>query len=373
MKKLIFISLLLLLFFGGTIPDRNNAPPADEPSLREKIGVMLIIGFRGTSITPNMQIVSDIQQLGIGGVILFDYDVPSKKYQRNIENVSQLKKLITDLQSLTDRKLFIAIDQEGGKVNRLKERYGFPKTVSAQYLGNIDKEDTTRYYARRTAILLKELGFNLNFSPCIDLTVNPDCPVICKIGRSFGRDTAKVIRHALWWMEEHAKEDILSCVKHFPGHGSSTVDTHLGIADITRSWLEEELAPYRQLIQKGVVKMVMTSHIFHEKLDAQYPATMSLAILTDILRKQLGFDGVIITDDLGMGAMTENYTLEEIIEKAILAGADLLCLSNNGTTYDPHIAQKAIDIILKLVKEDKISEERINESYKRIKWLMTKT
>jgi len=366
MKKTTIACLFLLLFFGGKIPDNHLNPHSDEISLREKIGEMLLIGFRGTTITPDMHIIHDIQNIGISGVILFDYDVPNKKHHRNIENAPQLKKLISDLQSLTDRKLFIAIDREGGKVNRLKERYGFPKTVSAQYLGKTDHEDTTRYYAQQTAILLKELGFNLNFAPCTDLNINPDCPVIGKIGRSFGRDTAKVIRHALWWIEEQAKEGILSCIKHFPGHGSSTVDTHLGIADITHTWSEEELAPYRYLIKKDVVKMVMTSHIFHEKLDSEYPATMSQPILTGILREQLGFNGIIITDDLAMGALTENYTLEEIIEKSILAGADLLCLSNNGTTYDPHIAQKAIDIILNMVKEHKISEERINESYKRI-------
>ena len=360
------ICLLLLLFSGWTIPNPNANFPDREVSLQEKIGEMILIGFRGTTLNPNMHVVDDIQKLGISGVILFDYDVSSKSYKRNIENSTQLKKLITDLHALTERKIFVAIDQEGGKVNRLKERYGFPTTVSMKYIGKTDLEDTTRHYAHRTASLLKELGFNLNFAPCIDLDMNPDCPVIGKIGRSIGIDSAKVTRHALWWIEEHAKMGILSCVKHFPGHGSSTVDTHLGIADITHSWSETELAPYRQLIKANTIKMVMTSHIFHEGLDSEYPATMSPAILTGILREQLGFEGVIISDDLAMGAMAENYSLENIIEKSIQAGADLLCFSNNGKTYDPHIAQKAIDIILNLVKENKISEQRINESYQRI-------
>ncbi len=365
MKQLLPV-LLLLLLSGGAASDHINKKAPEDVSLEAKIGEMILVGFRGTVLTPDMQIVKDIQQFGIGGVILFDYDVPDKKYKRNIESPEQLKKLTSDLQALTDRKLFIAIDQEGGKVSRLKERYGFPKTVSAQYLGRINSEDTTRFYAQCTATLLKDLGINLNFAPCIDLNTNPDCPVIGKIGRSFGKEPNKVAAHATWWIEEQNRADILSCVKHFPGHGSATEDTHLGIADITLSWSDDELMPYRELIRNGLVKMVMTSHIFNEKLDSEYPATMSKRILTGVLREQLDFKGIIITDDLAMGAMTENYPLEEIIEKSILAGADLLCLSNNGATYDPFIAKKAIDIILQLVREKKISEQRIDESYQRV-------
>ncbi|MDR0295762.1 MAG: hypothetical protein LBH91_06230 [Prevotellaceae bacterium] len=341
-------------------------PTKEDGELKHKIAQMLMIGFRGMELKPTMTIYNDVKKLGIGGIILFDYDVPSKAYKRNISSPKQLKKLIADLQAVAPVKLLMAIDQEGGKVNRLKVRYGFPPTVSAQYLGKLNSVDTTVKYAVATAKTLSNLGFNLNFAPAVDLNVNPDCPIIGKVERSFSADVDVVVQQATIWLDEQQKQGVMGCIKHFPGHGSSAADTHLGIADVSNSWTEQELAPFRQLIAEGRVDVVMTSHVYNRHLDEKYPATMSKKIITGILRDTLGFTGVVVTDDLAMGALVEHYSFEEILLKAIEAGADVLCLSNNGKIYDDKIATKAVNIIYKAVKQGKITPERIEESYSRI-------
>ncbi len=324
MRKLNKLLFLILISISLNCTGQNKS----DLTLKKQIGQMLIVGFRGTELAPDNHIISDIQQLNIGGVILFDYDGPSKSYPRNISNPGQLKKLNQKLKSLTDGKLIISIDQEGGLVNRLKPKYGFPASVSAEKLGKLNNEDSTKYYAKLTAKTLKEAGFNVNFAPCVDLNITPQCPIIGGKERSFSKDTARVIKLAGWWLQAQQESGITGCIKHFPGHGSATADTHLGTTDVTNTWEKSELAPYRNLIKIGNVRMVMTSHIYNAKLDKKYPATMSKSILTGILRNELKFEGVIITDDLAMGAVVKNYSFEEILEKAINAGANLLCLSN---------------------------------------------
>lgn len=359
-------SCLLLIFSTLFLSTNPLFAQKSEETLQSKIAQMLLIGFRGTTLNESEHITKDIKDLGIGGVILFEYDSPSKSRPRNISSATQLKKLITDLQSFSEIPLWVSIDQEGGHVNRLKSQYGFPNFVSPQYLGKINNEDSTRFQAQLTAKTLSSLGFNLNFAPCVDLNVNPDCPIIGKIGRSFSRNPNEVAKHAAIWIEEQRKENIISCLKHFPGHGSSKNDTHLGIADVSQTWIPEELIPYKKLIENNTVEMVMTSHVFNSKLDDTYPATLSEKIITGMLKVDLGYKGIIVTDDLAMGAMAAHYSLEFILKQAILAGADLLCLSNNGSSYDPEIASKAATIISKLVEAGEISEERINQSYEKL-------
>ena len=337
-----------------------------ESQLRTEIAQMLMVGFRGTTLTKENHIYNDIKELKIGGVILFEYDAPSHKRPRNITSRSQLKKLCSDLQALNDEKLLIAIDQEGGKVSRLKEKYGFPTFAGAKQMAASGSTDSTAYWSNLTAKTLKQLGINLNFAPCTDVDVNPDCPIIGKLGRSFSSSPEEVARHAKAWITGHKRQGVLSCVKHFPGHGSSDSDTHLGIADVSETWSDKELIPYRRLIKDNVVDLVMTSHVYNSKLDAEWPATLSEKVINGHLRKRLGFKGVVVTDDLAMGAMVSQYSFDTLLSRAILAGADILCLSNNGDTYDPEIAAKAIDIITEKVKDGTIPEKRIHESYDRI-------
>jgi len=366
-KPLGIAACAILLLAHCTVPSSPNDWFAGntEELQKRKIAQMLLLGFRGTELTEDSSIYRDITELGIGGVLLFDYDVPSQIRPRNILSQEQLGRLAGDLQKAAPVKLFIAIDQEGGRVNRLRSEYGFPPSLGAKEMAA--GKDLTRAQAEETAALLSAMGINLNFAPCVDLDLNPENPVIGAWGRSFSADPAAVVQHASIWIDAHRRRGIISCIKHFPGHGSSSGDTHQGWVDVTGQWQKTELIPYRRLIgsQKDAL-MVMTSHVFNADLDPRNPATLSEAILTGILRNQLGFKGVIVSDDLDMEAIRANYGFEEILEKTINAGVDLLCLSNNGGQYDPALAQRTLNAIYTLVKEGKISPARIEESWNRI-------
>lgn len=219
-----------------------------EQDLEKMIAQMLIVGFRGFELNEDMFIVDDIRERNLGGVILFDYDVPANHSERNIKSPEQVRRLNHALHALNEEPLFIAIDQEGGRVNRLKEKFGFPSTVSHQDLGDYDDIDSTYAFAARTARLLNELGFNMNFAPVTDVNTNPENPVIGKLKRSFSDDPAKVTRHAEAFISAHRDNSVIATIKHFPGHGSAWNDSHLGMADVTDTWDEMELVPYRQLI-----------------------------------------------------------------------------------------------------------------------------
>lgn len=372
-----FISLqLIFLFVLSLFSNGCGQPQTEGPSLEEKIGQMLVVGFRGSSITVDSPIANDIASYHLGGVVLFDYDVPLDTAYRNIISPRQVEKLTEDLQQVTETPLIISIDQEGGKVVRLKPRHGFPPTVSAQYLGKIDNADTTQKYARQTAELLKKLGINTNLAPVVDLNMNPDNPVIGNLERSFSADPQIVTRQAKIYIQSLHEENIISALKHYPGHGSSEKDSHLGVVDVTGTWQEKELIPYRNLISAGLADIIMTAHIYNANLDPEYPATLSKSTIQGLLRDSLGFDGVVMSDDLQMQAIRSQYPLKETIKLSIQAGVDMLVFANNSI-FDPEIIRKAQSIIKELIEEGAISRERIDESYDRImalkeKYLMSK-
>ena len=361
----------------------SNVPIVHQPrllqkdSLDVKIGQMLIVGFRGTSARSQgvTNIIRDIKRFHLGGVILFDYDVALKSPRRNIESRHQLKRLIKALQSAnsisTTAPLFIAIDQEGGKIRRLKKKFGFSSTgrFSAQYLGT-QGPGQTKKQARKIANTLAEVGINLNFAPVVDLNTNPDNPVIGKLGRSFSDDPELVTKHALAFISEHEKKKIICVFKHFPGHGSSHHDSHLGWVDVSDSWDESELKPYRNLINAGfgTQNAIMLGHIFNEFLDPVYPATLSKEIITGELRTELKYNGVVISDDMQMKAISNKYSWYETIYRTIEAGVDIIVIGNN-LKYDRNVVKKTVDIIKQLIDEGQISENRIEESYQRIKKL----
>lgn len=362
-RSLLFV-LVIGLFFANISCSQSPENPTDVP-LDVKIGQMLKIGFRGMEIADTNHIVRDIQKYHLGGVVLFDYDVPAKSSERNIESPEQLKQLVEDLKNLANLPLIVSIDQEGGRVARLKPKFGFPETVSAQYIGDLNNSDSTRHYATETAKLLSEMGINVNLAPVVDVNVNPDNPIIGGLGRSFSGDPQTVAKHARIYIETMHDYGILTVLKHFPGHGSSEKDSHLGVVDVTETWSRKELVPYRRLIESGLADAVMTAHIFNARLDSTYPATLSEPTISGILRDSLGFDGVIISDDMMMGAIRKEYGLKTTIAQAIKAGVDILSFANNSV-YDPDIVPKAHEIITQLVKQGEISGQRINESYRRI-------
>lgn len=359
MKKLIFLFLsLLFITYSGFAQ-------SSEPTLEEKIGEMLMIGFKGFEVSDTSHIVRDIQEYHLGGVVLFDYDVPTGRPVRNIESPEQVQNLISQLNDLSDRKLFIAVDQEGGRVARLKESRGFAGNVSAQHLGKIDHVDSTRHYAETMANQLSELGFNVNFAPVIDLNINPENPVIGRIERSFSPNPKIVEKHASIFLEEFNEHDILGVLKHYPGHGSAWNDSHVGMADVTETWQENELEPYRELIQSDQRFAIMTAHVLNENLDEEWPATLSKEVQTDLLRNELGFEGVLFSDDMQMEAIRSFYGLETAITRAINAGVDVVVFGNNSV-YWPDIVPQAVEIIKNKVDSGEISENRIDESYDRI-------
>ena len=364
---LLFLLSLLLSSTACQQPsstEKNNSEVS--VSLQTMIGQMIMVGTRGMTmeeVSPTFQ--QQIKEGKIGGIVLFDYDVVKKKAHRNIQSPKQVKNLIAGLQQLAPTLMFMAVDQEGGRVNRLKPKYGFPTSVSAQYLGDLDHIDSTRYYANRTATTVNDLGFNVNFAPAVDVNYNPESPAIGKIERSFSADPNKVIKHASILIKAQAGKGILSTLKHFPGHGSAQADSHYGVTDITNYWQESELLPFEKLGKLNHPVAVMTAHVVNKNLDADYPATLSKKIITNILREQLGFQGIIFSDDLQMQAVNNTFGFETILEKSIDAGVDVLVFGNN-LEYDERIPTKAIEVITKLVAEGTISKDRIRQSYERI-------
>lgn len=346
-------------------------PPTPKPTpLAVKIGQMIVVGFQGLTVDDDHPIVQDIRQRHIGGVVLFDYDAPSGSSVRNIESPKQVKALVAALQRAAPRPLLVAIDQEGGKICRLKERFGFPATVSHQFLGTKDDLALTREHAGSIAHTLRLLGINLNLAPVVDLNLNPDNPIIGKLERSFSADPAIVIRHARAFIRAHHDRGVRCALKHFPGHGSSTGDSHHGLTDVSDTWQRIELEPYRALIEAGLADAIMTAHVFNANLDPKHPATLSQATIDTLLRQELGYDGVAISDALEMGAISKHYGFESAVEMAVQAGVDVLVFANNTRDGpDIYAATRAITQIQQLVEEGKVETERIDRSYRRIQRL----
>src|SRR3990167_10320992 len=302
---------LLLLPFDST-----------AATLKEKIGQMVMVGFKGAEISPNDPIAKAILIDEIGGVILFDYDFQTKTFDHNIKIPAQLKTLTQTLQAYAKKAalihhhaftpLLIGIDYEGGSVNRLKEKYGFPKTESAGTLGQGSLEDA-KHDAEQMAKTLSSEGINLNFAPVLDVNINPDNPVIGKLNRSFSNDPKKVTQYAAIFSKAYQDHGILCAYKHFPGHGSSLDDTHAGFVDVTKTWQSKELDPYQKLLQKSYhCPIVMTAHVVNNALDKkEYPASISYAMTQKLLRDKLNFKEVVVTDDMQMKAITDHYGFED--------------------------------------------------------------
>jgi len=357
--KNILIMLVFLISVGLSCAQEKGSD--EEVSLDIKIGQMIMVGYSGTNLPTNDPIINEIKSGHVGGVILFEKNIDESNSKVN------LRQLIADLQTPASVPLFMAIDQEGGTVNRLKSKYGFPESVTAAYLGEIDNEDSTHFYGRLTATTLANLGFNVNFAPVLDLASNPDNPIIAKFGRAFSADAAIVAKHAGITIEEHNKQKIITVGKHFPGHGSSQADTHLGIADVTETWEKLELYPYEALIKANKLPGVMSAHIVNKNLEPKgLPGTLSRDILQGILREDLNFKGVVFSDDMQMHAITEHYGLEKAIELGINAGLDVIIFSNNIQNSEDRTVGRVHAIIKKMVEDGTIPLSRIDESYSRI-------
>ena len=363
----VFVLLLLLTGPACRPAGYEAVGSADSMSLEQAVGQMLLIGFRGVDLDDDTAAM--LREIQPGGVLLFDYDGPSKgELPRNITSPAQLQALTAELQDATAISYFIAIDAEGGYVNRLKPKYGFTVTLaSAQTLGS-QPPANTETQAAAMADVLHEMGINLNLAPVVDVNVDPASPAIGKWERSFSDDPSAVVAHANAFVKAHQERGIITTLKHFPGHGSAAGDTHLGVTDVTATYrADSELAPYRQLIDAGYDGAVMTAHIVNRNLDpGGQPATLSAAIVSGLLRDELGFDGVIISDDMQMGAIVAEYSLESAAVAAVNAGVDVVMLTNQHEEYDVGSVYRVRDAIVEAISKGDVPEERVRESARRI-------
>ncbi|MCA0404013.1 MAG: glycoside hydrolase family 3 protein [Proteobacteria bacterium] len=345
-------------------------------NLRQKIAQMLIMGFSGTAINDDSDVASWLSDESIGGVILFDYDIAAQKAGKNLINQAQIKTLTSQLkyyahlnQENSNLPLFIAIDYEGGAVDRLKNIEGCSQTKRPSDLALLSTQEL-KLEAKKMASTLKNLGFNLNFAPVVDLNLNEKEGIIGKLGRSFSNDPEKVAATAKTFVNAFADEGMTTCYKHFPGHGSASGDTHEGFVDVTNSFNPSELEPYNQLLKaEDMPAMVMTAHVINKQLDESgLPATLSKTILTRLLRHKIGYKGVIVSDDLQMFAIAKHYSLKDSLSLTINAGADMLIFGNQFGSIS---ATTVIDAIETLVEEGVIEHGRIDEAFNRIRTLKT--
>ncbi len=323
-------------------------------SLEEKVGQLFQVGFSGSTV--NDEIKDLIENYHIGGVIYFS---------RNIKNPAQTAELSNNLQQLaldsgSGFPLFISADQEGGTVTRLKGATHFPGNMA---LGAAQSKNLTEKVAQATASELKNLGINVNLAPVLDVNNNPANPVIGV--RSFGEDPELVAELGMSYIKGLQSEGITATAKHFPGHGDTDTDSHLDLPIIKhqRSRLDEvELYPFKKAIEAGV-DSIMTAHVYFPAIEKEegIPATLSKSVLTDLLRDELKFEGLIITDCMEMNAIVNTFGTVEGAVRTIEAGSDTVLVSHS---YQQQ--KKAIEAVIEAVKSGRISEKRIDQSVKRI-------
>ncbi len=319
--------------------------------LEQAIGQLLCVGFQGTDTLPDA--VSEALAAGqIGGVILF---------RRNVESPDQVAKLNAQIHDAASHAVvapFVAVDQEGGRVARLRE----PLTLipPMRVLGDTNDTKLVSAVSEVMATEVSALGFNLNFAPVLDVDTNPDNPVIGD--RAFSSDPDVVARMGGAFLLGHLTSGVVSCGKHFPGHGDTDTDSHLELPVLPHDGerLEKvELVPFQRLMANGI-PMLMTAHIQVPALDTVHPATLSHAVMTRLLRDELGYDGVVVTDDLEMKAVADRYSVEEMVELGLRAGVDLFLICHTEALW-----QRAFAHLCELAKND-LDRSRIFESANRI-------
>jgi beta-N-acetylhexosaminidase len=366
--------LLLAVSFVLSAKDLRAAEPDALSSLREMaeadsgldrmIGQTIMVGFSGEGEhDPGVKAVRDQLANGvIGGVVL---------YPENISSPQQLRLLTAYLANANSAlPPFIAVDQEGGRVQRLDRRTGHTHYPSARKMGRdatLTPEGARRIYAAM-AKELAEAGINLNFGPVVDLSLNPWNAVIARRKRSYGTDPNTVTSLARAFIAAHRQANVATVAKHFPGHGSSWSDSHKSLPDVSRSWKESELEPYVSLSRDGLLDMVMVGHLYHPRFSdgERLPSSLSASAIKALRADgTIGFHGVVVSDDMEMGAVRERYSLEERVVRAFNAGVDLLVFSN-VKSRDAELGAKIHTIIADAVRDGRIPRARIESAYERI-------
>jgi beta-N-acetylhexosaminidase len=343
--------------------------PAPDPA-RLRIADLLLVGFTGTQVAGNEEVRRLVCDVKVGGLLLFERYASSGE-PRNMLNPAQVSALTRDLQALalrcTGRPLFIAADAEGGRVMRLSPRLGYPPTLSASEVGERNDPAFTQTEARRMGTMLREAGINWNLAPVVDVAVNPANPAVVALGRTYSADPDRVAAHARAFVLGMHEAGVLTALKHFPGHGSSRSDSHLGFTDVTdTARLSVELEPYRVLMAAGLVDSVMTAHVFNRGLDPWEPATLSRFTIHRLLRGRLHYDGVAVSDDLLMGAIARHYGLEDAAVMALGASVDVLLVSQNTGPIDDRAAERVVGAITRAIAEGRLPESAVTDAVKRV-------
>ena len=314
----------------------------------DKVGQLLMIGIHGTTLNDDAKFM--LNEYRVGGIILFD---------RNMESKDQVKTLIADInkagKSAGLTPLFLGIDQEGGAVARMENQ--LIKVPPAEELGKASIEQAASL-AKQSGAELKDLGFNINFAPVADLGLT--------YGRSYSTNPDEVVRYAGAIGKAYDEAGLWYSYKHFPGIGKTDVDLHAdtSIVPVSKEMLlSEDTKVFVDLIKqsKPNTYTIMVSHAMYPQIDPDHPASLSKAIITDWLRKDMGYNGVVVTDDMDMGALAKHYTFGDMAVQSILAGSDILLVCHE---YE-HM-QEAYNGLMKAVKDGRISKERLDESVKRI-------
>lgn len=339
-------------------------------TLSELIGSSLMFGLRGCTLNED-EIRADVDALkGVKckGVILFDHDIAGN-HHRNVINPEQLQRFIADLRHELGGDLIVAVDQEGGAVARLTPERGFLSTVCAEEFADWAEIDR-RQYATNQAKQLRSLGIDLNLAPCVDLAIEPDSAIIAGKRRAFGEDHDTVVACAGAVIECSGEVGVRCCIKHYPGHGSTLIDTHMGMCDISETHSPEEERVYRTLIDRfGDSIAVMAGHLSDKRVDDRLPASVSPAHLTGRLRGTLGFDGVIISDSIDMRAVRDRFGEGRAALMALMAGCDLVIDGFNAPGYrEPGGQVRIVNAISEAIQGGRwgVGEERLAQSRARI-------
>lgn len=331
-------------------------------TLEQMAGQMIIVGFEGDGVgDAGVEAVAGELAAGrLGGVMYL---------KKNVASLAAVREMNAMFRAAAPEPVpFITLDQEGGAVERLTSDVGFVEIPNAATVAarNTPQQAEALYASMANAIAAE--GFSVNFGPVADLDINPDNQIIARFGRSFSADPETVTAYDRAFIAAHRQAGLVTALKHFPGHGSSTADSHEGFVDITKSWSAAELEPYRALVAAGMADMVMVGHLYHAGYadgDEQTPSSLSPRWIEGVLRAELGFDGVVISDDLEMGAIRDHFTLEETVTQAVRAGMDILLFSNTAK-YRPGLSREVLSILMDEAAADPSFAARIEESYRRI-------
>jgi beta-N-acetylhexosaminidase len=337
--------------------------PVQAQTLEQMAGQMIIVGFAGDDASDKSvkAMAAEIASGDLGGVMYL---------KPNVKSLKAVKAMNAAFRAASpDLPPFITLDQEGGAVERLTKTVGFEELPNAATVAaNNSPAEAEAIYAEM-AHSVADLGFTVNFGPVADLNINPDSPAIGKFGRAFGKTASTVTAYDEAFIEAHHAAGLLTSLKHFPGHGSSTADSHEGFVDISKTWSDKELDPYRAMFADGYADMVMVGHLYHQDYandaKAKLPASLSPEWIDGMLRRDLGFTGVVISDDLEMGAIRKLYDLHDTVVRAVNAGVDVLLFSNTAA-YSAGLADKIRGILVAEAESDPAFKARIEASYSRI-------